>query len=326
MSKEVIKVRMWPLDLGSKSNSFISLILVKKIIYSPHNLVNFFNFNFNIFHMHWPETYLNIKNPLKRYTFTLLIIIYISFIKILGKKVVWTVHNLKPHENYNERISRIFYKVIASLCDSLIFMTNVSMEEFFCLYGINKKFKIIPHPSYPIPKANTSNVQKPSGLLFFGLIRPYKNVEMLINAYINSKLNIKLNILGACNDILLTKKLESYEDRINLSLRRYEDQELQCFLDNCSGVVIPYKDITNSGVLFRAMSAGAKLLLPDIAYTREVTTNLNYQNCSFYSGDIDSMDLLRFCEEKEREVSISFSDINHSIKSDYLAIYKSLKS
>ncbi|HGX0442272.1 TPA: hypothetical protein ACNRX6_004693, partial [Escherichia coli] len=64
------------------------------IEYKPHkwNLKNVLDMRFDIFHMHWPETYLNLPKRYQQLIGTLCVVLFLVVCKLFSKKIVWTVH------------------------------------------------------------------------------------------------------------------------------------------------------------------------------------------------------------------------------------------
>ena len=108
------------------------------IILFPFQLVFNRILCYNIFHLHW--TY-NFKFPINNFFFNTVATIYfllcISFIKLLGYKLVWTVHNVLPHEKQflNDVWARIF---LSKLCDAKIVHSKSTIGEMRKL-GLNTK-------------------------------------------------------------------------------------------------------------------------------------------------------------------------------------------
>ncbi|EET4508883.1 TPA: glycosyltransferase family 4 protein [Escherichia coli] len=301
-------VKMWPLQKESTANQYTSLILHDVIEYKPHkwNLKNMLDMRFDIFHMHWPETYLNLPKRYQQLIGTLCVVLFLVVCKLFSKKIVWTVHNFKPHENHNNiKISEFFRTFLVRMVDKFIFLTEVSKDEFLKIYNIdNSRLTVIHHPLYQVNEcchdisaANHSSIN--NKYLFFGLIRPYKNIELLMNEFIKYDSDSVLIIMGGCSNTLATelrnmKKKIDFKERIKFKFGYYNEQQLQQELNQCKGVIIPYSDIMNSGVLYRAITAGVNVLLPRIRYTEEVVNSLKYQGAVFYDPPLDTNDIATF--------------------------------
>lgn len=331
-------VKMWPLQKESTTNQYTSLILHDGVEYKPHvwNIKNVLDFKFDVFHMHWPETYLNLPKFYQRLLGTLFVLLFLIICKILSKKIVWTVHNFKPHENHNARMSEIYRTLLVHLVDKFIFLTDVSKHEFLNIYDVNEsKLTVIHHPLYKIEENCFNNSEdKHSTLgnkyLFFGLIRPYKNVGLLMKEFIKNDADSVLTIMGGCSDILASelvslKEKIDFKDRIIFKFGRYDEKKLQQELNECKGVIIPYSDIMNSGVLYRAVTAGVNVLLPRIKYTEEVIHSLKYRGAVFYEPPLDTDDILNFSNTTlDKCNKVDFYTYNKRIKDAHSEVYQTL--
>lgn len=119
-----------------------------------------------------------------------------------------------------------------------------------------------PHPLYDHLPATKSSPAK-SGhleLLFFGMVRPYKGLEDLVQAIETiDDPSIRLTIAGEWwghQDALKQRcrKLAA-AGRIRLIDRYLSDAEAGEVFANCQAVVLPYRKATNSGVLAHALQA-----------------------------------------------------------------------
>ena len=114
--------------------------------------------------------------------------------------------------------------------------------------------------------------------MFLGLIRPYKGVEDLIEAFLkisnsNTRLLIAGRVFGINNYESRLNELTKSNCRIKLFLDFIPDEDIQVFLNACDIFVLPYKDITTSGAAFLAMSFGRPIIAPNISSFKEVIIN-----------------------------------------------------
>jgi len=322
---------MWPLQRNSLTNSYVSLILSNKHTYKEHSWHDFFNFKFDIFHMHWPETYLNLPNVFHRYLCTFFVIFYLIILKVLRKKIIWTVHNLKPHENRSPKLAYISYLLFYFFSNRLIFLSNISKNSFYEKYrikNINAKISIINHPLYSIPQVKQDPKLRKS-CLFFGLMRSYKNIDNLIGKYSLISSHYPLYLLGRCEKSYQKKLIKQAGSNVIFEFGPYEETRLQQYLNETIGVIIPYSDVTNSGVVFRAISSNVNLLLPDLPYMRELSKTFNYERkCLFYSGVLDFKIINDFIEQSESNVNnnyICYKNHNILIQNQHSQIYNSFQ-
>jgi glycosyltransferase involved in cell wall biosynthesis len=136
-----------------------------------------------------------------------------------------------------------------------------------------KKIKFVPHPNYRIVYGRERTDIMPSNtvlkLLFFGNIKKYKNVEMLVE--IVRELNFCDMELTICGDINKTDvnlrhllNIVNNQPRIKVCFRRISDDEIPTLLAAHHLVVLPYdlKSSINSGAAIMSFSYGRTVISP----------------------------------------------------------------
>lgn len=111
--------------------------------------------------------------------------------------------------------------------------------------------------------------------LFLGLLRPYKGLEDLFDAFNNLKdpdarLLVAGRVFGIDTYESKLRKLAQSDPRIKLVTEFIPDEAIQIYLNACNFFVLPYKDITTSGALALALSFGKPVIAPSIASFPEV--------------------------------------------------------
>lgn len=175
-------------------------------------------------------------------------------------KLVCLVDNIIPHE---KRIGdKLFTKYFVKPIDGFLAMSeNVyrDIEQF-----TSTKKVLSPHPLFDnfgegIPRDEALN--KIGGnpdfqyILFFGLIRKYKGLDLLLEAFADKRFretNIKLIIAGEyyVDKGEYMKIIEKHElnDDIIMVDKFIEDSEVKTFFSAADLVVQPYRNATQSGV------------------------------------------------------------------------------
>ena len=273
-------------------------------------------------HLHWikyqyspskkNENYKLMKKLLKIrivrifFDFFSLVDFVLSFLlaKAAGKLIVFTVHDL---HDYGIKSSRLFLQKKIARKIVFKYSDKVHVHNNYTKNIVEKRYKrktgicVIPHGNYIGYYSNSvskSEARKQLGLddqnfvyLFLGLIRPYKGVEDLIEAFLkmsdsNTRLLIAGRLFGINNYESKLKELTKGNFRIKLLLDFIPDKDIQLFLNACDIFVLPYKDITTSGAAYLAMSFGRPLIAPSITSFAEVVTpetgilyNKNISNC-----------------------------------------------
>jgi glycosyltransferase involved in cell wall biosynthesis len=175
-------------------------------------------------------------------------------------KIVCIADNVMPHE---KRIGDVpFTKYFLKAPDAFITMSEKVLGDL--KQFTNKPAQLVQHPLYdnfgePVSKSEARNHLGLSDsdkiILFFGFIRQYKGLDLLLKAMANEKIkneNIKLLIAGEFYEddkpYLQLISENSLQERVILRTNFIPDNEVKYFL--CSGdcVVQPYKNATQSGV------------------------------------------------------------------------------
>jgi glycosyltransferase involved in cell wall biosynthesis len=109
-------------------------------------------------------------------------------------------------------------------------------------------------------------------VLFFGLIRPYKGVDVLIDAFgeiDDTELWIVGRPLGmATGD--LRERAGGSKSPIRFVERFVSDAELPSYFRRADIVVLPYRDAEQSGVLYTALAFGKPVVMTNVGGFPEV--------------------------------------------------------
>jgi glycosyltransferase involved in cell wall biosynthesis len=108
-------------------------------------------------------------------------------------------------------------------------------------------------------------------VLFFGLLRPYKGLDVLLEAWRGVEGDAELWIVGMPRmDIAALRAAAATDGHgggtpvVRIVPRFVTEGETLALMQRASLVVLPYREIDQSGVVFTALGAGAPLLLSDV--------------------------------------------------------------
>jgi glycosyltransferase involved in cell wall biosynthesis len=255
------------------------------------------NFRVDIIHLHWLHPFLIGNSRVKTIVKSLLFISQLLIVKIFGIKLVWTVHNLKNHENRYTETELLFSRVVAQLADAIIAHCEAAKQDIQRVFNVRRKDKIvvIPHGSYSNVYKNTISQEEarnrlnllPTDLtfLFLGKIRPYKGALELIDSFRKLENNYaKLIIAGKPRPQLvelLRKKAEG-DSNIRLILSFIPDDEIQIYMNAADIMILPYRDILTSGAVILGMSFGKAIIAPYLGCIPEI---LDSSGSFFYDPD-----------------------------------------
>ncbi len=173
-------------------------------------------------------------------------------------KVIQILDNVTPHEP--RFFDKPFTKYFLSGGDGYITLCS-SVAEDLLKYAPDAKYRIIPHPLYNHfgPKIDRLEAERSLGLtpgkkniLFFGLIRDYKGLDILIDAFDKLDDSYQLIIAGEPYGPFdkYSDKIRSNrnKDRIKCFLEFVKDSDVSSYFSAADVVVLPYRSATQSGV------------------------------------------------------------------------------
>jgi len=265
-------------------------------------LVNFFREpKVDVIHLHWLHGFLLTKTKIGSCVKASFFLFQVLLLRLLGIKFVWTVHNLKNHENTHHDLEFFFTRLVVRLMNHIIVHCDDAGDKVVHVFGAKKnKISIVPHGNYIGCYPNNLSRDKARDILgfpddkfiylFLGMIRPYKGVVELMNTFRQvDSLDALLVIAGNPKDPLLRSTIEEKsqnEENIFLRLEKIPDQEIQLYMNAANVVVCPYLDILNSGAVILAASFGRAVVAP-------VKGCIPYALCpnsSFIYDDTDSQE------------------------------------
>lgn len=221
----------------------------------------------------------------------ILVVFDLIFSKIMGLKVVYTVHDVVSNLEKTKSSYKLTNFVLRN-ADKLITHNEFSKDQMLELFkGVGKDIVVIPHGNY-LPFIKTKEDQNESRsylkipkntkvLLFFGMIKKIKGLEVLLKSLAEVK---KVH-----TDIVLLIAGKSWEHDFNIYQEIIDRENLNenCIIHNkyipsedvahyfCSSdlSVLPYKRISQSGVLMMAMSYNSAVLTSDLPPFKELITD-----------------------------------------------------
>lgn len=238
---------------------------------------------YDIFHVHWPEYLARGKSwPIglaRSALFTLLL----ARLWLFRVPIVRTVHNISPHENSGGLERRLL-----RWCERQTILF-IRLNEATAL-ATPKSIVTILHGHYKDRFRHHSLPNRvPGRLLYFGLIRPYKGVEELISTF--SKMasdSLTLRIVGKPLQGLGKNVAEAcqLDPRISARLEFVEDAVLVQEIGQAELVVLPYREMHNSGALLVALSLGRPVLAPSSASNQLISREVGDQWLLTYDGEL----------------------------------------
>jgi glycosyltransferase involved in cell wall biosynthesis len=134
-------------------------------------------------------------------------------------------------------------------------------------------------------------------ILYFGLIRPYKNVPHLITTFADAGIaGGVLLVAGKPYDQQLKDKIEATARAtsgadVRLALGHIAAEDVQRYFLAADVVALPYRRILNSGAVILALGFGRPVLVPDKGSMAEHQEDFGEAWVRLYDGELEPEDL-----------------------------------
>lgn len=244
---------------------------------------------YDVLHVHWPETLLRGRTPLRALLRRLLFRALLARLRHRRTAVVRTVHNVRSHEEASPAERRLIERLDRRT--SLWIRLNATTPV-----PAGAPVRTIEHgdyrdwyAGYELPDA------VPGRMLYFGLIRSYKGLDALVSAFTGLPATpgagTSLHIVGRPQPPELGESVlraAADDPRIDVCLHYVSDAELVDAVGRAELVVLPYREMHNSGAALAALSLGRPVLVPANAVTEALRAEAGRDWVITYSGEISA--------------------------------------
>jgi len=213
---------------------------------------------------------------------------FIRILKLFNRKtkIVYTAHNFLPHDSKQKYL--VNFTSIYELVDSIITHTEATKLQISELNITPDKISVIKHGILQINFDENEvlrlkkefqkkyDLKKSTICLNIGLINRYKGTDLLLKVWNDSlylRDNRKLNLIVAGKgDSTLLKNTANNVTIIN---RFLNDNEFVALIKLADLIILPYRKISQSGVLLTVLSFKKPILVTDVGGLSEPLT---YEN------------------------------------------------
>ncbi|HEX3801472.1 MAG TPA: glycosyltransferase [Solirubrobacteraceae bacterium] len=219
-------------------------------------------------------------------------------LRLRGVGIVWTVHNLRPHEPVRPLVERALAEGVYLVASEVIVHSAYARTQVADQFRVKRRrpLNVIPHANYvdafasggPGPEEIVTRFDLPPGgyrYLAFGQVRRYKRLTLLTEQFSRQDGDdLRLLVVGRPNDHDEVERLRAaarLDPRIVLWLEHIADELVPGLHRACDAAVIAYEDVFSSGALLLALSYGLPVVAPSTGSAREL---FDSPAVEFFSG------------------------------------------
>ncbi|HEY8545289.1 MAG TPA: glycosyltransferase family 4 protein [Acidimicrobiales bacterium] len=182
--------------------------------------------------------------------------------------LVAVVHNVEPHEKMP--LQRPLTRWVLGSCTGLVaHSTSVAEQLQELIPGVEPVVTTMPTllEVAPAPLPPTDEIR----LLFFGFVRPYKGLDVALDALallreegLRPRLRIRGEFWEPVEQFRAQVRARGLEDQVDLQPGYVPDGEVDGLLADCHAVVLPYRSASQSGVVPVAFAAGRPVVASNV--------------------------------------------------------------
>lgn len=236
----------------------------------------------DVIHLHWLQSFYQGDNSIETVVKSILFPLDLLFAYLLGANIVWTVHNVRPHEVKFPRLYAALGHIISRLSGAIHVHGEPTIDRIIAEYHLDERTRdkcvVVPHGNYIDNYRNDVSKDEaretlgvaPDDLLylFLGNIRPYKGVPELINAF--------QEIDDGSSTLILAGKpyTDKYERKLSKIIADDEnirfvpefipEDEMEVYFNAADVSVFPFRSVLTSGSVLLAFSFGCPAVVPNI--------------------------------------------------------------
>ncbi len=236
---------------------------------------------YDVLHVHWPDALLRGRCHRLR---CIGLVGLLAVLRRRGVAIVRTLHNLDPHEGG----SRFEAWATRRLDRATTYFVTINPVTPVPLgRGV-----YIPHGHYRDRFADLPRRTPVAGrLMYAGLIRPYKGVDRLLDAFrAVDDASLTLRLVGRPTRELRAaiEQAQAADARISSRLAFVADAELVAEMTAAELVCLPYRELHNSGVLLVALSLDRPVLVPRTPTTEALADEVGPGWIHCFDGALDA--------------------------------------
>jgi len=301
-----LRVLAWPAYYDPEENpynaqlySHLSRLRVETDEWSPARLRSG---SYHVLHLHWPDLELHEASAVRAARRAGRLVTHLLVARARGIRIVWTIHNLRSHERWHPLLEEAMWWCLTRLVHAHISLTEAAQTAAYRRFPALRRAQgfVVQHGHFrdvlpePVTREEARRELAVPGdavmVLFFGLVRAYKNVDALVRAFRALRDDrLLLLVAGRPEPASIGDRVAASaagDPRIRLRLEFIPTAEVSVVLMAADLVVLPYRDILNSGTAILALGFGRPVLVPALGSLPDLQAAVGGAYVRTYTGPL----------------------------------------
>ncbi len=306
-----IRVMSWPAFKNRRENPYnwllstalqkagvrVSEFSVQRLLFGPQS---------DILHMHWAPTSRIRGDSRRRVQRTSLeLMLLLRAARLRRMKIVWTAHDIGAHDRKSHGdLEAAYWPRIAEYLDAIISLSSTALDALLNRYPALRTVPafVTQHGHYrgAYPRVvERTEARMKLGLsadrdvyTFVGQMRPYKNLPALLREFRKVDDPDAVLIIAGMLKLDETRKefdnLADADSRVRVFGGFIDDDTMQLYLEAADLVVLPYREILNSGSAILSLSFDRPVLVPAHGSMTELARDVGADWVLTYEGPLTS--------------------------------------
>lgn len=241
---------------------------------------------YDVVHVHWPELLVGGHKGIGRLARRVLTALTVARWRLRSTPVVRTLHNLERPQGISSLDHRILDRIDALTRLDIHLNDHTPARAGTATATIRHGHYRDWYERFPTAEPT------PGRILYVGLIRRYKGVEDLVDAFVDSdRAELSLHVAGKASSDELIQTLHERargDTRVSIDARFLSDTEMVDAITSSELVVLPYRHMHNSGTALAVLSLDRAVLLPDNEVNRALADEVGPGWVHVYSGTVST--------------------------------------
>jgi beta-1,4-mannosyltransferase len=258
--------------------------------------------SWDVWHLHWPEHLINKTRARSAIIAFFKFFIQLKLARSKKTEIFWTAHNLRPHERDHPLLEWIFWRIFLPNVDGIICMSEFGRRQLCLEHPRTRSIPmfVIPHGHYRGAYPDGMNKDQAREALqissdkfimtFLGQIRRYKAIAPMVRCFAQAQVtSAQLVIAGQPVDEAIIQEVREAaagNHDVRIFPNFVDRSDIQKFLRAADLVVLPYREILNSGSALLALSFDRPVLVPALGALSELREIVGPDWVRLYEGEL----------------------------------------